>query len=89
MEHFESLIYQAICVRDAVVDAGGMATKSFMEDYLVFHHPDLSRGDAHDVTNTIEFEQRTLTYDDKPTLNEYPEVVLQQGKIGRAMIKSK
>lgn len=87
-EFFNALIEQAVRVRDVVVFAGGMATKSFMEDFLMLKFPGLSRYDAHTVTNHIEYENKKSSYSNNPTIQEYPEVMLQGKKLKKAVVIS-
>ena len=87
-EFFNTLVVEAVRVRDAVVFAGGMATKSFMEDFLMLKHSGLSRHDAHTVTNHIEYENKKLSHSSNSTLQEYPEVILQGKKLKKAVVFS-
>lgn len=84
------LIKEAVRVRYAVVQAGGMATKSFTEDLLMRRFPTVTRHEAHEILNEIESQQidkRTFwTAGNEPKIGEYPEVELV-GKVKRATVK--
>ena len=77
---FEKLVAEAIDIRYAIVNAGGMATKSAVEDVLIARHS-IDRYDAHVVTNHIEFNdldrfplRRRFEDGEAPTINDFPEI---------------
>lgn len=83
MMDFEAITQDAIRLSAAVVRAGGMATKSFVEDWLMAHHDGLSKVDARHITNQIEFNR--LEWTGPAALADYPDVELT-GRIGRAVV---
>ena len=80
---FETITNEAIRLSAAVVRAGGMATKPFIEDWLQAHHDGLSKVDARHITNQIEFNR--LEWSGPAELSDYPDVILK-GKVGRAVV---
>jgi hypothetical protein len=79
-EAFNELVQAAIRIRYAVYQAGGMATKSGVEDVLM-HRYAVERDIAHDVMNHIEYHDLDSLRcwrgeGDAPTLAEYPEIAL-------------
>lgn len=51
---FRRLVEQAQDIQYLIVKAGGMATKSLVEDCLMHRNEDIDPVTAHDVTNTVE-----------------------------------
>ena len=79
-ETFDELVQAAIRIRYAVYQAGGMATKSGVEDVLM-HRYGAERDIAHEVMNHIEYYNLdSLRWwrgeGDAPTMADYPEIVL-------------
>jgi hypothetical protein len=83
MTDFDFITEQALKLTAAVVQAGGMATKSFLEDWLIKHNPGLSKVDARYITNQIEFNNRR--YNGKVDLAEFPDVEFE-GRSNRAVL---
>lgn len=90
-EMFQELISAAIRFRYAVYHANGMATKSGVEDWLIYHYG-ISRDLGHEVMNRIEANQLDSVVwngwrgdDPEPTMADYPEVVLV-GKLRKVSI---
>ena len=80
---FEKITKDAIRLSAAVVRAGGMATKCFIEDWLQAHNDGLSKVDARWITNQIEFNR--LVWNGPADLADYPDVTLK-GKVSRAIV---
>ncbi|MBE2198102.1 MAG: hypothetical protein IAE79_05790 [Anaerolinea sp.] len=79
-ELFETLVQEACRIRYAVYKAGGMATKSGVEDALMYFHG-IERDMAHDVMNHIEYNALDSFREwrgtgDEPKLSDYPEIAL-------------
>lgn len=81
-EKFQELIQAAIHFRYAVYHANGMATKSGVEDLLIYRYG-ISRDLGHAVMNHIEFNQLDSVVRNgwrgdtpEPTMSDYPEVRL-------------
>ena len=51
---FQAIVRDAVAIRNRIVAAGGMATKTVFEDELMPKHC-LDRRAAHDVMNHIEY----------------------------------
>ena len=88
-KHFDALVQEAIRVRYAVYQAGGMATKSGIEDVLM-HMFGIDRGLGHLVMNHIE--QHDLdsfrfwhSEGPEPTLEDYPFISLD-GRLRRIKV---
>lgn len=80
---FEVITQDALRLSAAVVRAGGMATKSFIEDWLQAHNDGISKVDARWITNQIEFNR--LEWTGPADLADYPDVELT-GRICRAVV---
>jgi len=80
---FEAITNDAIKLTAAVVRGGGMATKSFIEDWLMAHHYGLSKIDARWITNQIEFNR--LEWTGPADLADYPDVKFE-GRVNRAVV---
>jgi hypothetical protein len=77
---FDELVQAAIRIRYAVYQAGGMATKSGVEDVLMRRYG-VERDIAHEAMNHIEYFgldslRRWRGSGDVPALADYPEIVL-------------
>ena len=87
---FDQLILEAIKVRYAVYQAGGMATKSGVEDVLM-HRFGVDRHFAHMVMNHLEYYSLDSTREwtgegEVPTLADYPEIELV-GRVPRISVR--
>jgi hypothetical protein len=78
---FEALVHEAVEIKYVIFEAGGMATKTAVEDVLMLRHPGLGRHEAHDVLNRAEFLNLKIRKPyaceanaDRPTLDDYPEI---------------
>jgi len=86
---FTALIREALQVQYLIVKAGGMATKSRVEDALMTRHS-IDRSLAHDVTNTVEsrnlrawdtcFGFRWAGIGPEPQAGDWPEIVINSKK---------
>ena len=81
MQMFEMLVNEARDIRFVIVKAGGMATKSAVEDVLMLRHSEIGRSEAHEVTNYIEQNnidafpmRRRFEMDIEPTIEDFPEI---------------
>lgn len=82
-ETFNELIMEAIDIRFLIVKAGGMATKSIVENVLMLRHQ-IERLDAHDIMNHIENCRVDQDYfrgsiwqakhKNEPAASDYPEI---------------
>lgn len=81
---FEQLLKEAQEIEFLIIDDGGMATKTAVETILMNRHPDLSRADAHTITNAKESAVRVCNFRggelawtaprDQPKPEDWPEV---------------
>jgi len=72
----EKIKNQALRLQKAVIAAGGMSTKSFLEDWLMAHNEGLAKVDARYITNHIEFY--ALVWPEGIDIKEYPDVKLKE-----------
>jgi hypothetical protein len=78
---FEALVHEAVEIKYVIYKAGGMATKTAVEDVLMLRHSGLDRYEAHDVLNRVEFLNLKIrkpyaceANTERPTLADYPEI---------------
>ena len=82
----EKITNQALRLSKAVITAGGMATKPFIEDWLMAHNEGLTKVDARFITNQIEFHNETWPWD--ADLKDYSNVELKDSGAPAAVLIS-
>lgn len=77
----EDLMREATEIQYVILVAGGMATKTTVEDVLMLRHPGLDRYNAHNILNDVEFYNLKIrkpyageANPERPTLDDYPEI---------------
>lgn len=92
---FETLTQETEDIQYLIVQQGGMAAKSLVEDILMARHPHLDRGDAHTITNyTGELNRRNWMSRQsggvywtagraEPRIEDYPEVAKAKFRVWR------
>lgn len=76
------LLEETADIQYLIVNAGGMATKTAVENILMRQYPGLSRSDAHTILNNVECQKRSfiigregckwLAARPEPKITDYP-----------------